>query len=873
MKIFSLFFLFLAGILTTGAHLCQAQSNTLKYLANAFVEIKTSEGKVIYIDPYSVNAVDSADIVLITHEHSDHNELSRIIQKPTCQVIRSANALIGTVYQTFTIGDIIIKAVPAYTYDGYHPRYFGVGYVVEFNGIKLYHGGDTDSIPEMANLASENIDYTLLPMWIGASAMTRAVGLTQTKYCIPVHPNNPSTLYDPAAVMPFTSSHRLVVLPGQIIELSNDTTPYVSRVLRVPQDYSTIQSAINNSKNSDTVLVSEGRYIENINYYWKKIVVTSRYYLTKNWQTVQNTIIDGSSAADKNNASTVTLLNGLDSTAVLDGFTITGGSGTLWIYGSAQPQEGGGIIMNLSSAVIRNNIITNNTNRTSAGVIGGGGGGISSLYSNPTIYNNIIFSNASGYAGGIVLNWSKGKIRNNIVCHNSTNGQYGAGGIMVWQAPQNGGIVENNTIVGNTSTSIGGGMSISVTDATTIPVISNNIIWGNSQVSGGQIDAAQYLTGYNDVEDYSGGTNISVFPQLLDNSFLLAGTSPCIDAGNVAAVSNDIENSANPGFALSPSQGAVRNDIGAFGGPYAKALSPMDIGDLHVSSSSVSMQCSIGLQATASIEVLNTSSKGLVIDSIKMIDSTTFSLNKDFTHRTVPFLKADSVIITFKPDTWNLFSDTLKIYHNAAGQANPLLIPIHGSSNKTPYAAKTLSAQSATVGKLYTWTLPDSTFLDDDAADTLTYQASGMPSWLSFDANTKTFQGTPVTYTKTRSTITVTVTDHFQATASTSFKMTILAATDVGDLLTAPAHYELLHNYPNPFNPSTTIRYELKNSCRVQLTVHDIMGRVVASLVNRTEEQGTHTVSFDASHFASGIYFLRLQTPEFNAVEKIMLIK
>jgi hypothetical protein len=51
------------------------------------------------------------------------------------------------------------------------------------------------------------------------------------------------------------------------------------------------------------------------------------------------------------------------------------------------------------------------------------------------------------------------------------------------------------------------------------------------------------------------------------------------------------------------------------------------------------------------------------------------------------------------------------------------------------------------------------------------------------------------------------------------------------------------------------------------------MGRVVASLVNRTEEQGTHTVSFDASHFASGIYFLRLQTPEFNAVEKIMLIK
>ena len=457
----------LFGILFAGMERCEAGTNSLKYLAHAFVKITTSEGRIIFIDPYAVSDPDSADVVLITHEHPDHNDLSRVIQKPTCQVIRAANAIQGGVYQTFTIGNVIIKAVPSY--DQWHSKSDCAGYVVEFDGIKVYHGGDTGPIPEMADLASQNITYSLLPMYIGATGMTQAVELTQTRYIIPVHTNYPDITYSNSAVMPFTSSHRLVVLPGQTIELSNDTTPYTGRILRVPQEYPTIQAAIDSAKNTDTVLVSEGRYYENINYYWKKIVITSRYFITKDWQTVQNTIIDGSTAVDKNNASTVTLLNGLDSNAVLDGFTITGGTGTLWVYGSARPQEGGGIIMNLSSAIIKNNIITNNMTRTAVGVISGGGGGISSLYSNPTIYNNVVVSNTSGYAGGIVLNWSKGKVRNNIIYHNTTTGQYGAGGIMIWQAPQNGGIVENNIIVGNISTSIGGGMSISVTDATTIP--------------------------------------------------------------------------------------------------------------------------------------------------------------------------------------------------------------------------------------------------------------------------------------------------------------------------------------------------------------------------------------------------------------------
>ena len=205
-------------------------------------------------------------------------------------------------------------------------------------------------------------------------------------------------------------------------------------------------------------------------------------------------------------------------------------------------QEGAGIYLDASSAIIRNNYIRNNIVTPQAGANNGGGGGISSYFGNPTIYNNIIASNTAGYAGGITFNWSKGKIRNNIIFHNSATLQYGAGGIMISQAPQNGGVAENNAIIGNISTtSIAGGISILISDSTTIPIINNNIIWGNRQVSGGQIDNPQYITGYNDVEDYSSGTNISAFPQLQEGSFTLSSTSPCIDAGDPALNYNDLE--------------------------------------------------------------------------------------------------------------------------------------------------------------------------------------------------------------------------------------------------------------------------------------------------------------------------------------------
>ena len=79
--------------------------------------------------------------------------------------------------------------------------------------------------------------------------------------------------------------------------------------------------------------------------------------------------------------------------------------------------------------------------------------------------------------------------------------------------------------------------------------------------------------------------------------------------------------------------------------------------------------------------------------------------------------------------------------------------------------------------------------------------------------------------------------------------------------------------YPNPFNPSTVIAYDLPESADVELAVYDVMGREVARLVDSYREAGYHRVVFDASHLPSGVYLYRLQTGSFVVSKQITFLK
>jgi hypothetical protein len=85
--------------------------------------------------------------------------------------------------------------------------------------------------------------------------------------------------------------------------------------------------------------------------------------------------------------------------------------------------------------------------------------------------------------------------------------------------------------------------------------------------------------------------------------------------------------------------------------------------------------------------------------------------------------------------------------------------------------------------------------------------------------------------------------------------------------------FSLEQNFPNPFNPVTTIKYDLVEYGNVKLTVYDILGREVEILVNEQQQPGRYEVSWNASNFASGIYFYTLTSGDFTSTRKLILLK
>jgi photosystem II stability/assembly factor-like uncharacterized protein len=85
--------------------------------------------------------------------------------------------------------------------------------------------------------------------------------------------------------------------------------------------------------------------------------------------------------------------------------------------------------------------------------------------------------------------------------------------------------------------------------------------------------------------------------------------------------------------------------------------------------------------------------------------------------------------------------------------------------------------------------------------------------------------------------------------------------------------FYLYQNFPNPFNPVTTIKYDLPNAGNVELVVYDILGRKVKELVNQTQQPGRYDIQFDASTLASGVYIYQLSTKDFVNSKKMILLK
>jgi hypothetical protein len=149
----------------------------------------------------------------------------------------------------------------------------------------------------------------------------------------------------------------------------------------------------------------------------------------------------------------VTIWRFEDSTAVVEGFTITGGTGTVWFDNKDKInfREGGGIIVDLSGPTIRNNIIEGNVAIDKGKMLSAGGGGIRVGFAEPIIERNVIRNNKGRYGGGVVLFHSAATLRDNVITGNEGGEDFGGAGIWVvgYFSQKLTNVIEHNTIAGN----------------------------------------------------------------------------------------------------------------------------------------------------------------------------------------------------------------------------------------------------------------------------------------------------------------------------------------------------------------------------------------------------------------------------------------
>ncbi len=194
----------------------------LFYQGHGSFRIISKDHVVIYFDPYAGKGYDvPADIILVTHQHGDHNQIGLVTKKSSCTILQEADALQGGRYNAFDVQGIHIQAVPAYNKN--HGETESVGYVITVDGIQIYGAGDTSTTKEMSELAALNLDYALLPIDgiynMGPKEATACAELIGAKHTIPIH-MKPGELFDLHMAEQFTAKSRLIVEAGKEIELS-----------------------------------------------------------------------------------------------------------------------------------------------------------------------------------------------------------------------------------------------------------------------------------------------------------------------------------------------------------------------------------------------------------------------------------------------------------------------------------------------------------------------------------------------------------------------------------------------------------------------------------------------------------------------------
>ncbi|MFO7524441.1 MAG: T9SS type A sorting domain-containing protein [Ignavibacteriaceae bacterium] len=162
---------------------------------------------------------------------------------------------------------------------------------------------------------------------------------------------------------------------------------------------------------------------------------------------------------------------------------------------------------------------------------------------------------------------------------------------------------------------------------------------------------------------------------------------------------------------------------------------------------------------------------------------------------------------------------------------------------------------------------------EDIDGDTLTYNLTTSPEWMSIDSLTGLVEGIPSSNDVGSADVTIMVHDGKGGSVNQIYTVHVQNVTGIESEEQIPEDYIVFQNYPNPFNPSTTIKFGLPENSRVYIDVYSIIGEKVITLMDEEKSAGYYQLQFDAASLASGIYFYRIEAGSFNQIKKMILLK
>ncbi|MCF7920905.1 MAG: right-handed parallel beta-helix repeat-containing protein [Candidatus Cloacimonetes bacterium] len=647
-------------------------------------------------------------------------------------------------------------------------------------------------------------------------------------------------------------------------------TTALATTIYIPADYATIQEGIYASEDGDEIIVSPGTYVETINFAGKAIILGSLFYTTQDTSYISQTIIDGNQ-----DGSVVTFDSGEDSTSVLTGFTITNGSGQ-----GNYPHNGGGIYFYYSSPSLENVTITNNLAES-------GGGGIYCDASNPSLEDVTITGNVAewGYGGGIYCIYSSSPTLANVtITGNSAEVRGGGIYCTVGSSPS----LVNVIIMGNSTSAtynnFGGGMCCYDSS----PSLANVTITGNSAYWAGGIYCSS-----------SSPSLVNV--TITDNSAGTFGGGICCynnsnpSLENVTITGNSVEGSAGGIYCSSSSpileNVTITNNLagGCGGGIYCYDSSP-SLENVTITGNSASYGSGIycynnSIPNLENVTITDNSAEhfggGIYcnysspgVENVKITDNSAEHGGGIYCYDSSPSL----VNVTITDNSAE--EDGGGIYCTRG--SNPILVNCIFWNNLTQEV------------EFYDYGAPNTitiAYCDIDGGEAgIETNNNGTVNWLegNIDADPLFVDAEMGNYLLTEDSPCIDAgTSYFEYDGEVLVDLSEdeyygiapdMGAYEYGLVSTDELKIEnvklKINTCPNPFNPETTISFfTTEGTGNTEISIYNLKGQKVTTLVNEQFEAGSHKVTWNASGQSSGIYLLRFITAEKRETKKLILLK